>query len=952
MGIIDAVRKRKKGKIIIKILGTLSPVLIALLCVIALVSGLFAIWNFLTGLFKSPVNHPENYDFSNYTLEKLIECADDEDIISDEYLRGMMIDRSSYKRLLKAVRTFNAEYVSDAKQIQMKHTYTTKRLVTYEESINPKNTPRPTPNPFIPDKKDAGKSWPNATAGPKATPQTVKKVKVIKEKHTDYEWKTVYVSTKDLEGQYQIDWQPVLQSVLQNFIYNYNSLVLKGKGSSPASPAESPAESRKAEGLGSEVAEYACRFLGNPYAWGGTSLTKGCDCSGFTMKVYEHFGYSLPHSSASQRNCGMRVCDKSDYSQERLMPGDIICYEGHVAIYIGNGKVVNAASKKSGICVKKIMYRRDFVCARRIIKSNNKQYSSQGSRKSSAVLESSGRRMAGKSSAAEPAGAAGADKKLVGNSAEEACWNFFKAKGLSDVACAAIMGNLSAEHGFKTDSGGIAQWQGGRWANLCRTYPGHQYELLYQLKFLWKELTGPYSKVLIKISKKDTQLAWIADNNPGAVYDFAYGYEGCLAHLSSYFRAHPERVAHDIQDYPKRLREAERIIRRYGNSRGTDGKTYYAGDTSASDPGYRYGEPAQIGKYDRKKKWVHLSDADIDSIMDDFKPHFEYSYDFVRDGKDRFTFDESKNMLNSGLKNDGGDPGTKKGLYEWYMPSSCLDYVRMAYMDVTYGNNVPVKYELNGRHWANIMSRYVPHYNGPWFARLIKLMPYGSDPIRSYEHFASLSSGESSYDMSDYEIANATGNYEAMEHVKPSVRIPEKAGGMGIPLYYQWDGRWKGVPFGGKNISSSGCSVASLAMVLSYLKNACIYPNHVVAFTGARKYYLAGSGANYRIFPDCARHWKVGCRQQVCNANAIRRALKKGHPVIVSATGYGTTTEFTKRGHFIVLRGLDSKGRVLVNDPNDNSSKKHYLKAYSAEFIVSECTMNHSVVKPMWEFWK
>lgn len=89
---------------------------------------------------------------------------------------------------------------------------------------------------------------------------------------------------------------------------------------------------------GSDVVNYACKFIGNPYVFGGTSLTDGCDCSGFVMSVYANFGISLPHSSIALQSSGKEV----SYSNAKA--GDLICYAGHVAIYMGNGQVVNASS--------------------------------------------------------------------------------------------------------------------------------------------------------------------------------------------------------------------------------------------------------------------------------------------------------------------------------------------------------------------------------------------------------------------------------------------------------------------------------------------------------------------------------------------------------------------------------------------------------------------------------
>ena len=103
-----------------------------------------------------------------------------------------------------------------------------------------------------------------------------------------------------------------------------------------------------------EVCEYARQFVGNPYRWGGTSLTKGADCSGFTLAVFSKYGVSLPHSSKAQANCGTRV----DLSE--VQPGDLIFYGGknihHVAMYIGNGQVVHAQSTKTGIVISSMYY--------------------------------------------------------------------------------------------------------------------------------------------------------------------------------------------------------------------------------------------------------------------------------------------------------------------------------------------------------------------------------------------------------------------------------------------------------------------------------------------------------------------------------------------------------------------------------------------------------------------
>lgn len=112
---------------------------------------------------------------------------------------------------------------------------------------------------------------------------------------------------------------------------------------------------------GEDIVEFALQFVGNRYVYGGTSLTKGVDCSGFVMRVYEAFGFDLPRSSYYQRNIGYEV------NEDEMQPGDIICYRGHVAIYMGDGKIVHASNARDGI---KISDRYDYkriVTIRRIL---------------------------------------------------------------------------------------------------------------------------------------------------------------------------------------------------------------------------------------------------------------------------------------------------------------------------------------------------------------------------------------------------------------------------------------------------------------------------------------------------------------------------------------------------------------------------------------------------------
>lgn len=141
-----------------------------------------------------------------------------------------------------------------------------------------------------------------------------------------------------------------------------------GSSSSSSSNSSSSNTSASGSGSGSTIANYALNFVGNPYVWGGTSLTNGADCSGFVQSVYAHFGYSIPRTSRDQASsAGYEV------SINNVQPGDLIFYTNssgtinHVAMYIGNGKVVNASTARTGIKVSSYNYRSPYK-VKRIVK--------------------------------------------------------------------------------------------------------------------------------------------------------------------------------------------------------------------------------------------------------------------------------------------------------------------------------------------------------------------------------------------------------------------------------------------------------------------------------------------------------------------------------------------------------------------------------------------------------
>ena len=132
---------------------------------------------------------------------------------------------------------------------------------------------------------------------------------------------------------------------------NSNTSSGSGSSSSGSSSGETMNPAKRTNVSGSDVVNYAMQFIGNPYVYGGTSLTDGCDCSGFTQGVFSHFGISLPRSSGEQATVGSPV------SYDAAQPGDLVCYVGHVGIYIGNGQIVNASTPRTGIKTQSATYR-------------------------------------------------------------------------------------------------------------------------------------------------------------------------------------------------------------------------------------------------------------------------------------------------------------------------------------------------------------------------------------------------------------------------------------------------------------------------------------------------------------------------------------------------------------------------------------------------------------------
>lgn len=186
------------------------------------------------------------------------------------------------------------------------------------------------------------------------------------------------------------------------------------------------------------------------------------------------------------------------------------------------------------------------------------------------------------------------------------------------------------------------------------------------------------------------------------------------------------------------------------------------------------------------------------------------------------------------------------------------------------------------------------------------------------------------------------GDKEYVEHVLRYYQITNSGGsypanGMQIPHYLQTD--YGNIPYGGGSIASSGCGPTSFAMIASYLTDTTVTPADAVAWCG-NSYYMPGVGTYWSYFQAAANHFGCGSVTQTSDANQVLQALSEGHPVISSQRA----GLFTSGGHFIVLRGVTADSKVLVNDPNDNSSKNYINREFD---MMSEV---HATSNAYWIF--
>lgn len=907
----DRMRKWKSKLLVIAAVSSLLYGALALFG-----TGLFSVYTLVSGLvdqlpdemiygagtFEDSLTMS---DLSDYDLDKMIAAAADKNVFTDEMLDYMFMERDTFQNLLQRIKDYNETFDEADKSIGRMHYW-------YE---------------------------------------TVDETRTL---CSSEEQMTYHVTAANYEDHYyqKIFWQSLYVSAVADVLTSYQVQAQEIQdGGSVADNSEEAGE----------LVSYAMELLGET---GYTNLD-------YVRQVFSHFGLELPLDAMSVATAfadpvGSGVCVSFDDVQDQIQKGDILCFVSKDAIvvdegtmsrtYLGNGDDIivgiYAGNDTVLICEGGVVkqqqlstYRERFYSARRTAMSENA--------KNTVEIE-------GETVVKTDGYAGNRIGDYVGNWVPQNQYEKKQSEKYADIIEEAaktynipadlIRANISAESGWnpnaknsKTSAEGLMQILDGTWDGYC-----------VQCGYT----PGDYSK---KIDPRASVMVGAA-----VLHSYIYGSAGgdLVDGMGMYHFG--------ASGYKNRggktgggLSETEvKKLSLFCNKKFTLADLQSGAYDSVADGYMGVGYITTNGR-------LMLTSGQIDLLMNIFKTYFTYAFDVVRDSQMHYSYAECSAKPNYGKKISGM---VGEDWYEWYEPVSQLDLAEAPWLDVyyTYLNAESDKVIRHDR-WETNQRTLWDVYDGTWYETLVGVLPQGENVLDRYTLYRGMAKSVTEYDadathilyagagtdsvsggiVNGSTIGWASGGGYNIPDGYTSIQIPESAGGMSIPLYLQYDNKWGSVSFGGGTIASSGCGATSMAMVVTYLTGKQVTPDMVVSKIGNR-YYRPGEGQSWSMPGGVASIYGIKLVEQ-CTANAekILQYLKKGYPVVVSTTGYGTTQEFTKHGHYIVLRGLDENGKVLVNDPNDNTStKQHYLKAYDVNFIVSECTVNHSDTKPMWVFTK
>lgn len=329
----------------------------------------------------------------------------------------------------------------------------------------------------------------------------------------------------------------------------------------------------------------------------------------------------------------------------------------------------------------------------------------------------------GKAASAAGKGYSGADTKLLGNSNEDKCWNYFKAKGLSDIAAAAMCGNIMAESGYNpasvSKSGiyhGICQWGGGRYQNLCTWAARRKVawtDLKLQLDFCWAELNSSgYSSVLSYL-KSASQLQYDT-RSQGAVWYVVRYYEGAVS----------VREKYGVQSYDRRYSYAKAVYTKNGGKGDIAASDVSSDDSDETASSYS-GDHFRVGKWNDKETRLILSKEECEDVVSDFAPIYTWNMEQAHS----YTFDEAKNTAGS-VKKTSGSIDSKDGQEVWYEPGAKLVSAELCFADIT-----ETEILKNPTRFKTKMLHYMDDYDKDWVETAITALPGGQ---ACYEHIHSI----------------------------------------------------------------------------------------------------------------------------------------------------------------------------------------------------------------------